>query len=258
MLFPCLKTDLGLNDTQCGSLVSAVYWSIVLFTIPVSILIDRWSRKRSVGAPLGGLAADAWMKRRTNARLLLGGLLTVAYVSAASAVTQDVVHPGPWAVSCSICVVVQNLLGSSIRPIFVGALSDRYQLSAALLAVPAFSAFGGVLFLLRRLRKWRWKWSDEPALVLGGGPAHLLVRRPGLLGLEASLPRPLRGPRGEPPLRLHHGPGDHRAEPRKGYFPVSRLLPGVLHRDQDPAVRGDAPGKPRFHHPPAGIGEEIE
>jgi MFS family permease len=70
-----------------------------------------------VGAPLGGLLADAWIKRRVNARLLFGGLtsiaasillfaafaflrgtgqyivllfgglLTVAYVSAASAVT---------------------------------------------------------------------------------------------------------------------------------------------------------------------------
>jgi MFS family permease len=48
-LFPFLKADLGLTDTQAGLLISAVYWSIVVFAFPVSILVDRWSRKRSVG-----------------------------------------------------------------------------------------------------------------------------------------------------------------------------------------------------------------
>ena len=48
-LFPFLKADWNLSDTQCGMLISAVYWSIVLFTFPISILIDRWSRKKSIG-----------------------------------------------------------------------------------------------------------------------------------------------------------------------------------------------------------------
>jgi MFS family permease len=48
-LFPFLKADWGLTDTQCGMLVSAVSWSIVIFTFPVSIFIDRWSRKKSIG-----------------------------------------------------------------------------------------------------------------------------------------------------------------------------------------------------------------
>jgi len=48
-LFPFLKQDWGLSDTQCGLLVSAVYWSILLFSFPVSILVDRWSRKKTIG-----------------------------------------------------------------------------------------------------------------------------------------------------------------------------------------------------------------
>ena len=48
-LIPFLKNDLGVTDTQAGSLASAVYWSIVIFTFPASLLVDRWSRKRSVG-----------------------------------------------------------------------------------------------------------------------------------------------------------------------------------------------------------------
>ncbi len=48
-LFPFLKADWNLSDTQCGMLVSSVYWSIVLFTFPISILVDRWSRRKTIG-----------------------------------------------------------------------------------------------------------------------------------------------------------------------------------------------------------------
>lgn len=48
-LFPFIKVDLNLTDTQLGALISAVYWSIVILTIPASILVDRWSRKRTIG-----------------------------------------------------------------------------------------------------------------------------------------------------------------------------------------------------------------
>lgn len=39
-LFPYLKNDWGLSDTECGLLVSAVYWSIVVLSFPISIVID--------------------------------------------------------------------------------------------------------------------------------------------------------------------------------------------------------------------------
>lgn len=49
-LFPFIKEEWGLTDKQLGSLVSAVYWSIVALTFPVSLLVDRWSRRRTIGA----------------------------------------------------------------------------------------------------------------------------------------------------------------------------------------------------------------
>lgn len=57
-LFPYIRHDWGLSDAQCGLLVSAVYWSILVFTLPASIVIDRWSRKKSIGimSVLWGLA----------------------------------------------------------------------------------------------------------------------------------------------------------------------------------------------------------
>ena len=48
-LFPFIQKEYGLTDTQCGMLVSVVYWSIVLCTIPASIFVDRWSRKKTIG-----------------------------------------------------------------------------------------------------------------------------------------------------------------------------------------------------------------
>ena len=79
--------------------------------------------------------------------MMAGAIATVCYLSAASAVTQDVVHPGLWAVSYSICVIVQNLLGSSLGPIVVGSISDAYGLPVAMLLAPLTSVLAGVLFM---------------------------------------------------------------------------------------------------------------
>jgi MFS family permease len=48
-MFMHIKAAWGISNQQCGMLVSAVYWSIVLLTFPVSIFIDRWSRRKSIG-----------------------------------------------------------------------------------------------------------------------------------------------------------------------------------------------------------------
>jgi MFS family permease len=80
--------------------------------------------------------------------MMLAATCTLLYLSGASAVTQDVVHPGLWAISYAICVIVQNLLGSSTGPIIVGAISDKYGLPVAMLIVPLASVVAGLLFLL--------------------------------------------------------------------------------------------------------------
>jgi predicted MFS family arabinose efflux permease len=129
-----------------------------------------------VGAPLGGWLADRWLRTRPNARmlfpalssaaaagllgtafgllqgppqyalLLAAGVAAVAFVPAAVAVTQDVVHPGLRATSLSLCVVVQHVLGSALGPPAVGALSDRMGLEAAMVFLPAFALLAAVLF----------------------------------------------------------------------------------------------------------------
>jgi MFS family permease len=48
-MFTSIERDWGISHMQSGMLVSAVYWAIVLLTFPVSILIDRWSRTKTIG-----------------------------------------------------------------------------------------------------------------------------------------------------------------------------------------------------------------
>ncbi len=132
-----------------------------------------------VGSPLGGWIADRWMKTRIEARLLvpsissfltailfligihfltggpiqyavflLGGICLIAWASSAISVTQDVVHPGLRAVSYALCVIVQNLLGSSLGPLVTGAFSDAYGIGTALKIASSMAFISFILFYL--------------------------------------------------------------------------------------------------------------
>jgi sugar phosphate permease len=142
-----------------------------------------------IGAPLGGYLVDRWRKRRINARLIFPAITTLisaiimffafnvfegkmqyllllsvgisitAFVSAASAVTQDVVHAGLRAISYAVAVVVQNLLGAFLAPIVMGAISDATNIQTAfnLLPISLIIAsglfFGGSFFYAKDLAK---------------------------------------------------------------------------------------------------------
>ncbi len=129
-----------------------------------------------IGLPLGGWLADMWFKKRVSARLLfpaittalnavilfiafsflegkaqyllllLMGIVASAFSPAAITVTQEVVHPGLRAISYSICVVFQNLLGASLAPIVIGAISDVYGIKVAMTILPIFLLLSALLF----------------------------------------------------------------------------------------------------------------
>jgi MFS family permease len=48
-MFTSIQKDWHITDTQCGWLVSVIYLAIGILTFPVSILIDRWSRTKTIG-----------------------------------------------------------------------------------------------------------------------------------------------------------------------------------------------------------------
>lgn len=131
-----------------------------------------------LGAPLGGILADRWMKKSIDARMKLSGLtsigsavllisalllahtplfqplivgfgiLSVAFLAPAAAVIQDVVHPGLRAVAYGINVFCLQLFGASWTPWLVGRMSDTFGLERALMITPLFALAAGVVFLL--------------------------------------------------------------------------------------------------------------
>jgi MFS family permease len=131
-----------------------------------------------VGAPVGGYITDRWYRKKQNSRLLypsittlmaagfclisftflsdgpqyisfLGmGLVITSFIPGAAAATQDLVHPGLRASSYSIAVVIQNLLGASLGPLYVGWLSDKTDLPTALKTLPGFLLLAAILFFI--------------------------------------------------------------------------------------------------------------
>jgi MFS family permease len=131
-----------------------------------------------IGAPLGGFLADMWRKKRVNARLLLPSITTflsacflfiafyllkgtgqyivlllfgvtvTMFIAGAAAVTQDVIHPGLRAISYSIAVIVQNLLGASTAPIVMGKIYDLSSINTAMSILPFVLLIGTLLFWL--------------------------------------------------------------------------------------------------------------
>jgi MFS family permease len=150
----------GLDQSKAGTLSSAV---MVLAII---------------GAPVGGIIADKWRKKNINARLLypalssvlsaifmvialwftsgtiqyifflLMGVTVASFISAASAVTQDVVHAGLRAESYAIAVVVQNLLGASMAPIVIGHIYDNIGIAKAFSVLPFILVLAAILFYI--------------------------------------------------------------------------------------------------------------
>ncbi|WP_028631433.1 MFS transporter [Metapseudomonas resinovorans] len=46
-IFPSLKAERALSDTQLGALVSVVALTVGLMTFPIPLLADRWGRVKS-------------------------------------------------------------------------------------------------------------------------------------------------------------------------------------------------------------------
>lgn len=178
----CNNLAFALNVFVTTSLLT---WLPTYFHRFDNLAMDTASMKASsimilaiIGAPLGGFLSDAWMKRRANARLLfpavssvatgillwvaftllrgnaqyvvlfLIGVTAVAFVPACVAVTQDVVHPGLRAISLSLNIIIQHLLGSSLAPVVIGKLSDAYGLDRALTFLPIFAFLAGTLLFV--------------------------------------------------------------------------------------------------------------
>jgi MFS family permease len=164
---------------------SLITWLSTYFHVTRDLPVEKAGSMASavmvlaiVGAPLGGIITDRWRKSNIRARLLfptitsllaaifllialwltkgtlqyvfflLMGVTVTAFVPAAAAVTQDVIHAGMRAMSYAVAVVVQNLLGASTAPLVIGKLYDLYDIKTAMALLPFMLILGATLFFV--------------------------------------------------------------------------------------------------------------
>jgi MFS family permease len=126
-LFPHIQKEWGLTDTQSGLLVSVVYWSIVAFVFPVSILVDRWSRKKTIAimALLWSLATALCAFTKSFPQLLMArsgiGIGEAGYAPAGTAMLSGLFPPekrsrmmGLWNMSIPLGIAVGIAVGGFV------------------------------------------------------------------------------------------------------------------------------------------------
>ena len=162
---------------------SLITWLTTYFQVTRNMAQDKAGKLTGaimalaiIGAPLGGYIADRWRKTNLRARLffptfstlvsavflfaalflfngrmqfvmfLFMGVSITSFISAAAAVTQDVIHPGLRAEAYAIAVVVQNLLGASTAPLVLGMIYDYSDIQTAMAILPFVLICASVLF----------------------------------------------------------------------------------------------------------------
>lgn len=151
-MFISIEKDWGITHTQSGLLVSAVYWAIVLLTFPVSILVDRWSRSKTIGimAVLWSLATALCALTGNFTQLFLARLLIgvgeAGYAPGGSAMISGL-YPlekrsrmmGIWNASIPLGTAIGVLLGGFI------AVHLGWKHAFGIVAIPGFIV--AILFL---------------------------------------------------------------------------------------------------------------
>jgi len=175
-------TYLGMGGVQFVA-VALITWLPTYFNRTAGIPMDQAGLKAGavmllaiIGAPLGGFLSDLWVKKKIDSRLifasittiitavfafaafylfegniqyvvlLLMGVSIIAFIPAAAATTQEVIHPGLRAISSGLSVVATSLIGGSLAPIVIGAISDTAGIQTAMMVLPAFLVVAAALF----------------------------------------------------------------------------------------------------------------
>jgi MFS family permease len=175
--------------------VSIITWLPTYLNRTTGIPIDQAGLKSGavmllaiIGAPLGGLLCDLWVKKKINSRLifaaittiltaafcfaafylfkgdvqyiflLLVGMSIIAFLPAAAATTQEVVHPGMRAVSSGLAIIFTSLFGS-LGPVVIGSISDASGIETSMKVLPVFLVvaaavmFTGSFFFMKDYNK---------------------------------------------------------------------------------------------------------
>ena len=143
-VFPFLKVEWALSDTQLGALTSVVALTVGLLAVPLSLLGDRWGRSRSI--------------------VLMGAVWSLATVGSAIAANYDQL------MLARVFVGVGEAAYGSVGLAVVLAVFPAYRratLSGAFMAGGSFGSVLGVALGGALAVQFGWRWSFGAMAILG-------------------------------------------------------------------------------------------
>lgn len=135
-MFPALKAAWGLSDKQLGALISSVSIAVAVFSFPISLFADRWSRVKSIAAMAGfwSIATIACGFTRNYSQLLAArsmiGLGEAGYGSSGAALLTTM-FPASRRATVLGGFLAAASVGSVLGVILGGAITARWGWEAA-------------------------------------------------------------------------------------------------------------------------------
>ncbi|MGW6140466.1 MFS transporter [Streptomyces sp. NPDC055144] len=182
-VFPLLKAEWLLSDTQLGALSGIVALMVGLLTFPLSLLADRWGRVRSLvlAAVVWSLATLGCAVSASYGQMFLGrfmvGVGEAAYGSVGIAVVLSVFPVGLRATLSGAFIAggaFGSVLGVSIGGVVAQHLGWRWTFGIMGLFGLVLAAVYGVVVTERRLAPARYGTGPAPGT---GGPVRALLPR---------------------------------------------------------------------------------
>lgn len=154
-LFPALKAEWQLSDRELGALLSVVSITIAIFSFPIALLADRWSRVKSIAvmAVVWSLATIAAGLSRSYGQLLVArglvGLGEAGYGAAGGALLTSLFPPNRRGTVLG-GFLAAAALGSVLGVVLGGVIVEHWGWRAAFGIVGVPGLVLALLFLLVR------------------------------------------------------------------------------------------------------------
>jgi MFS family permease len=135
-MFPYIKADWGLTDTQLGSLASIVPLLVGTLSMPIALLVDRWSRVKSIVlmAALWSLATAGCMLAGSYSQLLaLRGAVGVGEAGYGNAGSALLAHHFPARIRSTVvgAFYFASSLGTLVGIVLGGMIAAEWGWRAA-------------------------------------------------------------------------------------------------------------------------------
>jgi predicted MFS family arabinose efflux permease len=183
-VFPLLKAEWALSDTQLGALSGVVALMVGLLTFPLSILADRWGWIRSITlmAVLWSLATLVCGMARSYEAMFAGRLLVgigeAAYGSVGIAVVVSV-FPRHMRATLSAAFMAGGLVGQVLGVGIGGHIADLYGWRTAFIAIALAGLALALIYPLivqqRRTSALAERLGNAPGISEGSRPSLKLL-----------------------------------------------------------------------------------